>query len=354
MSASPLRVLHLVGSADDDFHAELSRVYAADCLAGTSDPSRYEPSIAFVTPDRSWRFPTGLNDAALADAPRLRPHEALAVLDAEPPDVVVPQMFCTPGMTHYRALFELLGVPSVGNDATVMALAMDKVATRAIVAQAGVRIPEAELVRRGGQVALTLPVVVKPATADNSAGVSLVRRTEEVEPALERAWEHGEVALVERYIELGREVRCGTIVRDGRVVALPLEEYAVDTPTKPIRDAADKLARDPEGGLRLVAKDASRAWIVGSDDPVVPAVAAAARACHVALGCDHHGLFDFRIDPDGTPWFLEAGPYCSFGPHSVVPTMAAAAGIPAAELFAEAIAQALARRVRPARPDPTR
>jgi D-alanine-D-alanine ligase len=346
--AAPLHVLHLVGSALDDFHAELSRVYARDCLATIQDPDRYAARIAFVDPDGSWRLPDGVDAAALDDdaldaVPRRSLQEALAAIDADRPDVVVPQMFCLPGMTHYRALFDLLGIPSVGNSATVMALAMDKVAARAIVAQAGVQVPDATVVRRGDPVPLDLPVVVKPAAADNSAGVSLVRRREQLEPALEAAWRHGEVALVERFVELGREVRCGTIVRDGQLLALPMEEYAVDAATKPIRDAADKLARDPEGRLQLVAKDPSRAWIVRNDDVAAEAVGAAARACHTALGCGHHGLFDFRIDPDGQPWFLEAGPYCSFGRHSVVPTMAAAAGIPVSDLFADAVAQALGR-----------
>ena len=40
---------------------------------------------------------------------------------------------------------------------------------------------------------------------------------------------------MESYIELGREVRCGVVVRDGELVCLPLEEYRVDRVTKPIR-----------------------------------------------------------------------------------------------------------------------
>ncbi|MCC5948821.1 MAG: hypothetical protein JJT89_10240 [Nitriliruptoraceae bacterium] len=352
--AQPLHVLHLVGSAVDDFHAELSRLYAADCLDAVADRSRYAMQVAVVDPDGTWRLTTSLDETTLAAAVRRRPSEVLAALEAEPPDVVVPQMFCHPGMTHYRALFELLGVPSVGNPSRVMAIAMDKVAVRGIVEQAGVDVPEAQVVRRGDRVGLAPPVVVKPVAADNSAGMSLVRRADELEAALERAWRHHEVALVERYVELGREVRCGTIVRDGRVMALPLEEYAVDPVAKPVRDASDKLARDDGDRLRLVAKDASHAWIVDGGDPDVAAVSAAAVACHRALGCEHHGLFDFRIDPDGRPWFLEAGPYCSFGRRSVIPMMAAAAGISVTELFADAVAQALVRPTTPAAPDPTR
>jgi len=96
-----------------------------------------------------------------------------------------------------------------------------------------------------------------------------------------------------------------------------------------------------EGGeLGLVAKDATRAWTVDPADPVTEAVWAAARTCHEALGCRHHGLFDFRIDPAGRPWFLEASLYCSFARKSVVVMMAEAAGIPLGELFATAVQQA--------------
>jgi D-alanine-D-alanine ligase len=62
--------------------------------------------------------------------------------------------------------------------------------------------------------------------------------------------------------------------------------------------------------------------------------------CHRALTCRHYSLFDFRIDPAGEPWFLEAGLYCSFARKSVVSTMASAAGIPLAELFRAAVEEA--------------
>lgn len=58
-----------------------------------------------------------------------------------------------------------------------------------------------------------------------------------------------------------------------------------------------------------------------------------AKKCHLALGCRHYSMFDFRIDPNREPWFLEAGLYCSFGYGSGIPHTAKAAGIPLDELF---------------------
>lgn len=334
-----VRVLHLAGSAVDEFHADLSRVYAEDCLASTADPSRYEFHVAYVTPDHRWRFPADLTRAAIAAAPSMSFAEAVPVLAALDVDVMVPQMFCAPGMTSYRALFDVLDVPYLGNTPDVMALAADKARARAVVAAAGVRVPRGEVLRPGDRPTIDPPAVVKPVDTDNSVGVSLVRDPADYGAALDVAFTHAERVLVEAFVELGREVRCGILVRDGELVGLPLEEYDVDSTRKPIRDHHDKLRRDDDGDLQLVAKDRTRSWILDPADPVTEQVWDAARRCHLALGCRDYSLFDFRIDPAGRPWFLEAGPYCSFARTSVISVMAKASGTPLAELFRTVLAQ---------------
>lgn len=328
-----LCVLHLVGSPVDEFHAELSRLYAADCLGALNRSSGLASFIAYVAPDGSWRFPVGLDAESLAAAPRLGLSRAIDHLLGLDVDVVVPQMFCLPGMTSYRALLDVLELPYLGNPPDVMALAADKARTRTLVSGAGVDVPPGEVVCTGERPGIPLPVVVKPVDADNSDGLSLVRDPADLGAAIAAACAHSGRALVETYIPLGREVRCGVLERDGELVGLPLEEYAVDPHSAPIRTAADKLARTGSGKLRLVAKDVTRAWTVPIDDPVTEAVWEAARRAHRALGGRHYGLFDFRIDTAGRPWFLEAGPYCSFAPTSVIATMAAAAGIALPDLF---------------------
>ncbi|WP_231568579.1 D-alanine--D-alanine ligase family protein [Rhodococcus sp. MEB064] len=338
-TSGTLAILHLVGSAVDDFHSDLSRVYARDALSSLADPARYTMHIALVSSDSTWRFPADLSDAAVAAADAMSVSRALDHIADLGIDAVVPQMFCLPGMTSYRALFDVLRIPLLGNRADVMALAADKARTRAIVAAAGVDVPEGVVVtaRSDGGSPLPLPVVVKPVDADNSVGVALARTADDYAAALEDAGRHSERVLVETYIDLGREVRCGIVVVDGQVVCLPLEEYAVDATSKPIRTRDDKLARDDDGELYLVAKNATRAWIVAEDDPVTERVWEMARIAHRALGCRHYSLFDFRIDPDGRPWFLEAGLYCSYARGSVVAVMAAAAGIGLPDLFASGL-----------------
>ncbi|MEH2268284.1 MAG: D-alanine--D-alanine ligase [Nostoc sp.] len=336
-----LRILHLVGSAYNDFYCDLSLLYAQDCLAGTVDRSRYDFQIAYITPDRHWRFPPSLSREDIADTKPIPLSDAIQVITAQNIDLVLPQMFCIPGMTEYRALFDLLQIPYIGNTPDIMAITAHKARTKAIVEAAGVKVPRGELLRQGDVPTITPPAIIKPVSSDNSLGVTLVKEATDYDAALKKAFEYADEVIVEAFIELGREVRCGIIVKDGELVDLPLEEYLLDSHEKPIRNHADKLKQTDDGNLGFAAKDNKKSWIVDPNDPITRKVQQVAKKCHQALGCRHYSLFDFRIDPQGEPWFLEAGLYCSFAPKSVISSMAKAVGIPINELLIMAINETL-------------
>ena len=333
------RILHLVGSPTDNFFCELSTLYASGCIEALWDPARYTFIIAYVTPDGLWRFPAALDPHAIAAAPPRNLGQALAFLANERIDAALPQMFCSVGMTHYRALLELLEIPYLGNQPAQMALTVDKALTKTIVAAAGVPVPQGQLLRRGDAATRAPPSIVKPNHSDNSEGVTLVTAVQGYAAALEDAFAYGDTVIVEDYIELGREVRCGLITQGGDLVCLPLEEYAVDEVARPIRTRADKLKRGAGNDLIFAAKSAAESWIVDLDDPIHQRIWPLARRCHDALGCRQYSLFDFRIDREGNPWFLEAGLYCAYSPKSVLAAMAAAMGVPIQAFFAQSLAQ---------------
>ena len=267
-----LRVLHLVGSAVSEFYGDLSRLYAQDCLKSTANAALYEFHIAYITPDRHWRFPSDLSREAIASAIPMSVADAVQTLTARPIDVMVPHMFCIPGMTYYRGLFDLLDIPYLGNTPDVMALTANKVKTKAVVATAGVSVPQGELLRLGDQPSINPPAVIKPVDGDNSLGVAFVKSCADFEPALKTAFADADEVLVETFIELGREVRCGILVRDGDLVCLPLEEYRMDRDRQPIRRYDDKLGQNQSGDLHMVAKDGIKSWIVDPSDPVTARV----------------------------------------------------------------------------------
>jgi len=324
----PNRVLQVVGSPTNAFFADLSLLYAADCARALGD--RVDFCYAWLEPT-GWRFPTALTRAAIAAAPLHSPVAAIAHIATLGVEGVLPQLFCEAGMTAYRALWSVLHLPYLGNPPATMAIAARKDWARALVQAAGVAVPKAEVLTERRSPRMAPPAVVKPATADNSSGVQFVADWADYDAALTAAFAHSPMVLVEEYIPLGREVRCGLIADGDTLQVLPLEEYQVDNETHPIRLPEDKLQRDDGGQLYLAAKDGRKAWVVPSTAPLTAIVGDAARRCHVALGCRGYSLFDFRVDPTGRPYFLEAGLYCSFSPKSVLVTMAAAAHI---DLFA--------------------
>ncbi|WGV28629.1 D-alanine--D-alanine ligase family protein [Halotia branconii] len=338
---SVLRILHLVGSADNDFYCNLSRLYAQDCLAAMADQSHYDSQIAYITPDGQWRFPRSLNQEDIDATKPIPLFDAIQFITAQNIDIMLPQMFCISGMTHYRALFDLLNIPYIGNTPDIMAITAQKAKAKAVVEAAGVKVPRGELLYQGDIPTIIPPAIVKPANSDNSLGVVLVKEAAEYDAALKQAFEYADEVIVEAFIELGREVRCGIIVKDGELMGLPLEEYLLEPQEKPIRSHVDKLQQTNDGNLSFAAKDNVKSWIVNPNDPMTQKVQQVAKKCHQVLGCRHYSLFDFRIDPEGQPWFLEAGLYCSFAPKSVISSMAKAVGISLNELLVTAINETL-------------
>lgn len=343
MSLAPLKILQLVGSPTDADYCELSELYARASVAALAG-KRFDFRFAHISPDGTWRFPDGLSANDIAAAKPVAFIDAVGQLSALNVDCALPQMFCYSGVSNYRALLDLLDIPYLGNRATQMSIAADKIQTKAIVAVAGVAVPSALTFRRGDAAHNyrgEFPVIVKPNNSDNSDGIALVGSQTKFPRAIDIAFGYSATVLVERYIEAGREVRCGIVERDGRLICLPLEEYRIDPAERPVRLRRNKLPRTDGGAMKLGAADPQESWIVDLEDPIVDAVHAAGISAYRALGLRQYGLFDFRIDPAGAPWFLEAGPYCSFAPDSVIVKMMAAHGSPLFEFFANSVADLL-------------
>ena len=120
-----------------------------------------------------------------------------------------------------QGLFELTGVPYVGNGVLASAVGMDKHFTKTLLEAAGVPVaPWVTLTRtdRAGDPAyvrrrvngLGYPVFVKPARAGSSVGVTRVTGEDGLEAALDTAFAEDSRVLVERQV-VGREIECGVL-----------------------------------------------------------------------------------------------------------------------------------------------
>lgn len=113
-----------------------------------------------------------------------------------------------------QGLLEVAGVPYVGAGVLASALCMNKVAFKRVLAQAGLPQVEHEAVRARGDRShlerLGLPAFVKPARLGSSVGISKVESPAQLGPALDAAFAHDPLAVVERMAR-GREVECSVI-----------------------------------------------------------------------------------------------------------------------------------------------
>jgi D-alanine-D-alanine ligase len=126
-----------------------------------------------------------------------------------------------------QGALELARLPYVGPPVGAAAAAMDKVTTKAILAQAGlpaldhlaVRREQWEQDRTGlcGRVCerFAFPLYVKPASLGSSVGVRRCADDAQLADALELGFELDRTCLIEPAVEGGREINCAVIGRPG-------------------------------------------------------------------------------------------------------------------------------------------
>ena len=210
------------------------------------------------------------------------------------------------------------------------------------------------------------PAVVKPTRMENSVGVELVHDKDEMEEALEGAWQYGDAAVVDTF-KAGREVRCGAVeLVDGKVMALGCIEYKVaknEIVSKikfPLKNSIsvlsyDKVAKDEirryeeklEGSndqLRLAAGSSATRFIEESEEPkLVRKLQQIAVRIHQVLGCRDFSQYDCRVTEEGKVYVLEVNSFCSFGPLSLLTRLASREGISPGKLYNSLLERAASR-----------
>jgi D-alanine-D-alanine ligase len=234
--------------------------------------------------------------------------EELAALDG---DVVFPVLHGPWGEGGpLQELLERVGRPYVGSRPPAAALAMDKLATKRVVEDAGVRTPRARRLEAVDECDLTLPLVLKPIDDGSSVDLSICRTDADVAAARGRLHEARGAVMAESYVT-GREITVGILGSQ----PLPLIEIVPSTEVefydydaKYLRDDTQYLV-DPElpGDLGEQCLDA-------------------AATAFSRTGCRDLARVDFVVSDDG-PWFLEINTMPGFTSHSLVPMAAARLGL---------------------------
>ena len=214
-----------------------------------------------------------------------------------------------------QGVLDWLGIPYTHSGVRASALAMDKVAAKAVFAAAGLPIAHGRIVDIGDLAEadpLPRPYVVKPVNEGSSVGVTIIREGDNRRAAVAAGWRFGNAALVEEYVP-GRELTVA--VMGDR--ALAVTEITSDN------CFYDYEAKYADGGSRHVIPA-----------PVHPDIYSRAMdvalAAHRALGCRGATRSDFRYDDtEGEPGrlvLLEINTQPGLTPTSLLPEQAAHRG----------------------------
>jgi len=216
-----------------------------------------------------------------------------------------------------QAILEKVRVPYTGSGVGASRRALNKIMTQDLLNKARIPVPEHRVARKGrfpdpesffkefgGQ-----PLVVKPANEGSSIGITIVRKKEDIQPALELAFQYGDEILLEKFIN-GKELTVGILDEK----ALPVIEI------KP----------------KAIFFDFQAKYLAGTTEYIIPAqippdistrVQEIATQAHRALGCRHLSRVDVLLDAENRPYVLEINTIPGFTKTSLLPKAAAAAGL---------------------------
>ena len=172
-----------------------------------------------------------------------------------------------------------------------------------------------------------LPCFVKANRAGSSFGVTKVHQIEDLQSAIDIAFEHDDELIIESFLD-GTEVSVGVLRYKGEVIVLPITEIISEN------DFFDYEAK-----------------YLGKSEEITPArlskiqeqnVKKMAKSIYGILKMDGFSRSEFIFKSD-IPYFLEMNTIPGLTEESILPQQAACAGISLSELFTNAIEEAMAK-----------
>ncbi len=245
-------------------------------------------------------------------------------------DAVFIAIHGTPGENGLlQGYFDMMQIPYTSCDAFCSALTFNKQACKLYLKEYGIPMAEAILLREKGKhdteeiIKKTgLPCFVKPNDSGSSFGVSMVKKKEDLLPAIEKAFKESDEVMIEALMN-GREVACGVVKTRNKSLILPVTE--------------------------IISKneffDYEAKYTPGKSEEVTPAniplkikedVQRLSSEIYDHLGCKGIIRVDFIIIGE-QPYFLEINTVPGITEESQVPKQAQAEGIPLTELYSMVI-----------------
>lgn len=228
-----------------------------------------------------------------------------------------------------QGYLDMMGVSYSSSGMVSMVVTFDKLLCKRVVSSAGLNVAKHVFIRKGDNVdpedlgdTLGFPMFIKPNASGSSFGVSKVKRTEDILPAVEAARRESAEVLAEEFIE-GREISCGVMIAGGKEYVFPVTEIV----TK--KDFFDYEAKYTDGFTdEITPADIPAETLALLNDMTLRAY----KACN----CRGIVRVDFIVKA-GVPYFIEVNSVPGMSGGSIVPKQAREMGLTLGELFDIAI-----------------
>ena len=220
-----------------------------------------------------------------------------------------------------QGMLELMRIPYTGSGVLASALALHKIMAKKVFLCENIPTPPFEVLGRKEveknslrTSSLSLPVVVKPAREGSTIGVSIVKKEEDLLPALKEAGKYDDEILVEKFME-GKEITVG-ILED---LPLPIIEIV------------------PRSGFYNYHSKYTK----GETQYLIPAPMAREKYLYAqeisfkafkALGCSGCARVDLMTDAEENPFVIDVNTMPGMTETSLLPKAAGYAGIPFEDL----------------------
>jgi D-alanine-D-alanine ligase len=184
------------------------------------------------SPEREVSLESG---RAISEALRLKGHEVMPIdfdrlaceeLMQSDPEVAFIALHGCPGEDGtVQGMLEILGIPYTGSGVLGSSLAIDKGICKRLLQSAGLPVPGGFVLGPGFNVdtaaanmssmGFSFPIIVKPAKAGSTIGISVAKNPDELSIALKEAQKYDPYSLVEEFID-GPEITVSIL--DGKVL----------------------------------------------------------------------------------------------------------------------------------------
>lgn len=238
---------------------------------------------------------------------------------------------------HVVGYLELMKLRYTGCNPRGLVLSRDKSLGKKILLYHRVALPDFEVFEMGRKIrrrrTLRFPLIVKSLVEEASLGISQASVVDNDEKLKERVeFIHNRLqthAIAESFI-VGRELYVGVMGRDRLVVLPPWELLSTkddpDTPLIATRKAKWDLDYQKKHGIvSREAKDLTQ--------PQLDLIARVSKRIYRTLGLSGYARLDYRLDPNGKLYFLEANPNPQIAADEDFALSAKAAGMNYGELL---------------------